>query len=112
MTGDQVYADDVAGPMLVAIHQLIQRLGLFDEPLDGATVTDSRALYTTDTAYYRRDSLLPDVTESGELRKRFFGGAKKPIFTSANAYNHLISFGEIIAMYLLVWSPTHGAWWR
>ncbi|CBV43132.1 hypothetical protein [Halomonas elongata] len=106
MTGDQVYADDVAGPMLVAIHQLIQRLGLFDEPLDGATVTDSRALYTTDTAYYRRDSLLPDVTESGELRKRFFGGAKKPIFTSANAYNHLISFGEIIAMYLLVWSPT------
>lgn len=28
MTGDQVYADDVAGPMLVAIHRLIERLGL------------------------------------------------------------------------------------
>ncbi|WP_275286117.1 alkaline phosphatase family protein [Halomonas elongata] len=106
MTGDQVYADDVAGPMLVAIHQLIQRLGLFDEPLEGATVADSRALYTSEASYYHRDALLPDITESNELRKRFFGGAKKPIFTSANAYNHLISFGEIIAMYLLAWSPT------
>ena len=27
MTGDQVYADDVAGPMLVAIHALMRRLG-------------------------------------------------------------------------------------
>ncbi len=30
MSGDQVYADDVAGPMLRAIHALIARLGLFD----------------------------------------------------------------------------------
>ena len=28
MSGDQVYADDVAGPTLRAIHALIERLGL------------------------------------------------------------------------------------
>ena len=45
MSGDQVYADDVAGPMLRAIHALIERLGLFDEQLEGAVVADSQALY-------------------------------------------------------------------
>lgn len=33
MSGDRVYADDVAGPMLRAIHTLIERLGLFGETL-------------------------------------------------------------------------------
>ena len=42
MTGDQVYVDDVSGPLLVAVHQLIARLGLFDEALEGATVADSQ----------------------------------------------------------------------
>ncbi|MGM1053774.1 MAG: alkaline phosphatase family protein [Pseudomonadota bacterium] len=108
MTGDQVYADDVAGPMLVAIHALIHRLGLFDEPLEGAVVADSRALHGDDAHYYSRESLLPDVESSENLRKRFFGGARKPVFTSANAHNHLATLAEMVAMYLLVWSPT--AW--
>src|SRR5690606_35013215 len=33
MCGDQVYADDVAGPMLAAIHALIRRLGLYGDCL-------------------------------------------------------------------------------
>ena len=45
MSGDQVYADDVAGPMLRAIHGLIQRLGLFEECLEGAVIRDSTELY-------------------------------------------------------------------
>lgn len=105
MTGDQVYADDVAGPMLAAIHALIRRLGLFDEILEGATVNDSQALYEAPESYYRREWLLPDVESSEALRDRFFGGVRKPVFTSANAHNHLITFAEVMAMYLLVWSP-------
>ena len=31
MSGDQIYADDVAGPMLMAIHALIKKLGIFKE---------------------------------------------------------------------------------
>ncbi len=45
MTGDQVYADDVAGPMLVAIHGLVRRLGLYGERLEGAVVADSEELF-------------------------------------------------------------------
>ena len=105
MTGDQVYADDVAGPMLRAIHRLIEQLGLFDERLEGAVVDDSQALYQHPACYYRRADLLPALERNEGLRRRFFGGTRKPIFTSSNADNHLVTFAEVMAMYLLVWSP-------
>lgn len=105
MSGDQVYVDDVAGPMLHAVHQVVERLGLFDEQLEGATVTDSQQLYHSAENYYRREQLLPDIQMNAPLRERFFGGAKKPVFTSAHAHNHLMTLAEMFAMYLLVWSP-------
>ena len=105
MTGDQIYADDVAGPMLAAIHALIARLGLVDETLEGAEVKNSEDLYASPKGYYAREALLPDVYATEALRERFFGGVRKPIFTTANAHNHLITFAEMLAMYLLAWSP-------
>ncbi|MBA1187929.1 alkaline phosphatase family protein [Pseudomonas entomophila] len=105
MTGDQIYADDVAGPMLRAIHRLIEQVGLFDEPLAGAVVDDSQALYAHGACYYQRADLLPALEANEGLRRRFFGGTRKPIFTSSNADNHLVTFAEVMAMYLLVWSP-------
>ncbi|WP_313053807.1 alkaline phosphatase family protein [Pseudomonas lopnurensis] len=105
MTGDQVYADDVAGPMLVAIHALVRRLGLYGERLEGAVVDDSDALFAHPATYYRREQLLPAFKSNEALRERFFGGVEKPVFTTANGQNHLITLGEVMAMYLLVWSP-------
>lgn len=105
MNGDQIYADDVAGPMLRAIHGLIARLGLFDEFLEGAVVSDSASLYGHRASYYHRADLLPALDSNETLRERFFGGVKKPIFTSSTADNHLVTFAEVIAMYLLAWSP-------
>lgn len=106
MSGDQIYADDVAGPMLRAIHALIERLGLFEERLEGAVVSDSAKLYEHPASYYHRADLLPALKSNETLRDRFFGGARKPIFTSSSADNHLMTFAEVMAMYLLVWSPT------
>ncbi|WP_367254505.1 alkaline phosphatase D family protein [Pseudomonas sp. stari2] len=106
MSGDQVYTDDVAGPMLRAIHTLIDRLGLFDEHLEGAVVSDSTKLYEHPASYYHRADLLPALESNETLRERFFGGTRKPIFTSSSADNHLVTFAEVMAMYLLVWSPT------
>lgn len=105
MNGDQIYADDVAGPMLRAIHGLIVHLGLFDEFLEGAVVSDSASLYGHRASYYHRADLLPALDSNETLRERFFGGVKKPIFTSSTADNHLVTFAEVIAMYLLAWSP-------
>ena len=105
LCGDQVYADDVAGPMLAAIHALVRRLGLYGECLEGAVVADSEALYRHPASYYRREELLPAFKSNDALRDRFFGGKEKPIFTTANAHNHLVTLAEVMAMYLLVWSP-------
>jgi hypothetical protein len=105
MTGDQIYADDVAGPMLRFIHNLIDRLGLYDETLTGSVVSDSKELRENPDTYFHREKLLPDVQSNEALSERFFGGVRKPVFTTANAHNHLISLSEVMAMYLLVWSP-------
>lgn len=105
MTGDQIYADDVAGPMLSAIHQVVQLLGLTSEQLEGATVSDCKTLYQHSDCYYQRENLLPQTQDNRELRDRFFAGARKPIFTADTAHNHLITLAEVMAMYLLVWSP-------
>ena len=98
MTGDQVYADDVAGPMLRAIHSLIERLRLFEESLEGALVADSAELYGHPACYYHRADLLPAQEGNETLRERFFGGKRKPIFSSSNADNHLVTFAEVMAV--------------
>ncbi len=105
MTGDQIYADDVAGPMLRAIHSLVDCLGLYDEVLTGSSVSDSRSLREDPDTYFHREKLLPDTRSNEALVERFFGGVRKPVFTTASAHNHLISLNEVMAMYLLVWSP-------
>ncbi|MZI95421.1 alkaline phosphatase family protein [Vibrio sp. CAIM 722] len=103
MSGDQIYADHVAGPMLAAIHRVISELGLYDETFDKADFTDSKALYQHPSSYYGRKNLLPTFDAQNTPLK---GGKNRAIFTSTDSDNHLISFAEFAAMYLLVWSPT------
>ena len=106
LTGDQIYADDVAGPTLHVIQQVITRLGLFSESFCEATITESSELAEHVHGYYQREKILPDAKQNKDLAKSFFQAKRKPIFTSVNAQNHLISFAENIAMYLLTWAPT------
>ena len=106
LAGDQIYADDVAGPFLYAIHQTMALLGLFSEQFQGAVVDDSEALASNSLNYYQRVALLPDDDANETLEKRFFKGKRKPIFTSVHAQNHLITSAEVFAMYLLSWSPS------
>jgi len=105
MSGDQVYTDDVAGPTLVAIKQTIEKLGLFHEDLQGATISSSKDLFEHPHCFYQRPELLPDDPTTANTYSQFFAAKRKPIFTSVNASNHLISFAEVMAMYILTWSP-------
>jgi len=103
MSGDQVYADDVAGPTLHAIHQVIALLGLFDEEWvsENSQLNNSQALFTHQHCYYQREHLLPTHT-----RYSILGNKQQDIFTSVHVNNHLITLSEVMAMYLLTWSPT------
>jgi hypothetical protein len=108
MTGDQVYADDVAGPMLHALHQVVAALGLPDEAMAGGELTgvdNAEALYRHPAGFYRRETLLPRHKRNLALLEILFGGVEKPVFTTDSAHNHLITLGEVLAMYLLAWSP-------
>ncbi|GGA82451.1 hypothetical protein GCM10011369_25540 [Neiella marina] len=106
LSGDQIYCDDVAAPMLRAIHQAIERLGFDDEHLPQCQVSSAQQLHSSQPTYYNRSELLP-LTNSGQAAvEKLFRGVKKPIFTSDNAENHLISLAEVLTMYLMVWSPT------
>jgi hypothetical protein len=106
MTGDQVYIDDVSGPMLHAVHQVINLLGLHNEHFEGATFDDLVELMSHEHSFYHRELLLPEVDANDKLTKTFFDAKRKPVFTSVNAKNHLIALSEMLAMYLLSWSPT------
>ncbi|MBD1391227.1 alkaline phosphatase family protein [Neiella sp. HB171785] len=106
LSGDQIYCDDVAAPMLRAIHQAIARLGFDDEALPQCQVPTAQTLHREQPSYYHRSGLLP-LTHSGQaVVDKLFRGVKKPIFTSDSAENHLISLAEVLTMYLMVWSPT------
>jgi len=103
-TGDQVYIDDVAGPTLCAIKQVVKLLGLYHEEFEGSTVKSSQELDTHKDTYYRREQLLPETKSNKDLTDTFFKAKRKPIFTSVDAKNHLIALNEMIAIYLLSWS--------
>ncbi|MEG3638233.1 alkaline phosphatase D family protein [Magnetococcus sp. PR-3] len=108
LSGDQIYGDDVAGPMLRAIHALIEVLNLPNEVLQASeipSVDSAQQLYQHTDSYYGRTHLLPRDRVNRSLKETLFGGVRKPIFTTETAENHLITLGEYLTMYLLVWSP-------
>src|SRR5690606_15212029 len=77
LSGDQVYCDDVAGPMLRAIHGLMQRLCLREEAIAGADRSEVRCtadLLAHPDTYYRREHLLPRTPRSERLIDLVFEG--------------------------------------
>ena len=111
MSGDQVYVDDIAGPTLSAIHQVIELLGLFDESWEEQDVTSnkksdqkttqSQQLFQHEHCYYQREKILPTYITNSLI----FGEKVHPVFTTVHFHNHLITLSEVLAMYFLTWSP-------
>jgi hypothetical protein len=105
LSGDQVYVDDIAGPMLNAIGQVITLLGLRPESFEGANIAGSSEIrYQPAHLYQRHKSLLPH-TQYPAKTALWHWYRNHPIFTSSIAENHLVSLSEVMALYLLTWSP-------
>ena len=83
LTGDQIYADDVASPAIGHVRRLASELM---GPADITSVPGMPRL--SEVPVDGRDELV----------------RKRAGFTSARASNHLMSFGEFAAMYLFAWS--------
>jgi hypothetical protein len=82
LIGDQIYADDVAGPMIGHLGRLSNDLLGWREFVDGI------------------DKNLQDIPIGG--RRQI--ADSKAHFTSEVSDNHLIGFGEFAAMYLIAWN--------
>jgi hypothetical protein len=91
LTGDQIYADDVADPLLWAT-QVVSRalLGWEDTLLLGNNPT-------------KPSELQPG--QRSEIAETWGGFTAMLPHKPENAKSHLLSWGEYCAMYLLVWSP-------
>lgn len=105
MSGDQIYADHVAGPTLDAIQQVISLLGLPDEHFSQGALSSSHDLYEHSNNFYGRDQLLPHYHDTQSWLSKLKPNHAVPIFSSSESENHLITFAEFFAMYLLMWSP-------
>ncbi|MCL1035705.1 alkaline phosphatase family protein [Shewanella submarina] len=105
MTGDQVYVDDICGPMLYAIGKVIQALGLPTESFEGAGLNNSNQISYQPAAMYQRHKRLLPKTEYPAKTPLWHWYINHPIFTTAMGENHLVCLSEIIALYLLTWSP-------
>ena len=82
LTGDQIYADDVAMPLIQYLTKFgIQLLG-WEEQIHGINKK------LTEIGIGERQQIVRDHAK----------------FTSQKAGNHLLSFGEFVAMYLLAWN--------
>ncbi|WP_065978482.1 alkaline phosphatase D family protein [Pseudoalteromonas lipolytica] len=101
LSGDQVYADDVAGPMLLAIEKIITLFGIFKEP---PLKLNLPACFSEQL--YSRHLYLPKVPWQNRSKWGVGYWLKKdePHFSSLKAENHLVHFQEFIALYILNFS--------
>jgi hypothetical protein len=84
LTGDQIYADDVAGALLPALMEVAEFLVGPEEMPGMAQESVGRSLTTPG----RRARAVRELAR----------------FTTATAENHLLTRGEYLAMYLFCWS--------
>ncbi|MCW2602986.1 MAG: hypothetical protein JWN61_1121 [Pseudonocardiales bacterium] len=92
LTGDQIYADDVAGSLLAMLQPIAAELLGFAEDIPmsgGAAGSNAARTPLTGLPPLRRGRLCAEVAK----------------FTSTDCASHLLGFGEFAAMYLAVWSP-------
>ena len=82
LIGDQIYADDVAGPLIGYLGRLSNELLGWREVVDGI------------------DKNIEDIPIGG--RRQIV--SSKAHFTSEVSDNHLLGFGEFAAMYLVAWN--------
>lgn len=92
LTGDQIYADDVAAPLLGMLQSLAKELLGYDETIvmaGGAAGVGTTRVALKDLPPLRRGRLCAEVAK----------------LSSTDCASHLLGFGEFTAMYLAAWSP-------
>ena len=87
LTGDQIYADDLSGCLLPQVNAIGREVLGFTETLPIENV--ARPVDLTEFPIARRRRLVREIGR----------------FSTNDGLHHLLSYAELVAMHLLVWSP-------
>lgn len=96
-TGDQIYGDDVADPLLEVATEVGDTLLGWEEHLPLSQTS------TTSYGYKKPCELKPG--ERTDVAQEYGGFTAMLLNTPEEAKSHLFSLGEYFATYLLLWSP-------
>src|SRR5215213_1989806 len=88
LTGDQIYADDLSGCLLPQVNAIGQELLGFTETLPIGNTP--RPVDLEEFPVQRRRKVVREIGR----------------FSTNDGLHHLLSYGELLAMHLLVWSPS------
>ncbi len=121
LTGDQIYADDVAVPLFEAVRRIAFDIFGYVEKIPNP---NGIGLVSVDNYSWKNKRSLPDfyplklnqafklskvkkwIREAWSGRKQLTHRLTSPIgFTTEDGEAHLLSFPEYAAMYLAVWNP-------
>lgn len=89
LTGDQIYADDVGGPLLANLVNAGKTLTGWDEAMPLKNNSNVKVIRPAETPLYGRKVVLKNE-DAG--------------ISSGHGENHLMTFGEYAAMHIAVWS--------
>ena len=96
-TGDQIYGDDVADPLLWVATQVGDTLLGWEENLPFSQ--------TPTTSYQAKKPGELKPGQRTEIAREYGGFTAMLLDTPEEAKSHLFSLGEYFATYMLVWSP-------
>ena len=100
LTGDQIYADDVAVPLFKAVQRLAREVFGYVERIP---TVDGRGTVSVDEFLPPPRAGAAPPTGAVATRKTLTSRGKSPMgFTTDDGEAHLLSFPEFAAMYLLV----------
>ena len=114
LTGDQIYADDVAYSLFEAVRRLSINLMGYDEFLPNTYGRDKRPAFEVQAGdlEYTTPAVLAAAGQGAKINGQDIGliGTRRGNigmhgFTTDDGEGHLLAFGEFAAMYLLVWNP-------
>lgn len=97
LTGDQIYGDDVADPLLWAVTDAGNTLLGWEENLP------FQKLENGEYGYKKPSELKPG--KRSDIARNYGGFTAMLVNKQEKAKSHLFSLGEYYAMYLFVWSP-------
>ncbi|HEY4302944.1 MAG TPA: alkaline phosphatase D family protein [Gemmatimonadaceae bacterium] len=109
LTGDQIYADDMADTFLYMLSQLADDTIGWSETIHVVATRDQSGLASDEKTTHSTDVVLdkqvPVTLDSFPPNRRLSAVVKLGGYTTSDGDNHLISYGEYVAMYLACWNP-------